>query len=399
MSGDFFLTTWFFLAMRWLCENVVNNSVFLTILISTVVLRLLTLVSDIKQRKTTAKMAVIQPKLDKLKEQYKNDPQRFQQENQKLMKENNISPFAGCLPLLITIPLLFCFIAAFRFWGCEQNVKMAAEMSENISVAMRERGFADKDADNAECVEIFAEKIAETEKIEDAAEKKAAYKELYKDIKVSETFLQAKFLWINNIWQPDNGLAEVVIPAKTFFGANYKSTKKLIYFNDHPEVKRELTDLGLFYDERDTYADVGASGEILEQSDVKKSGLTYKELDKTQQQGLKATAEARYSALMAPLEYVYDGYNNGWFILPVLATLFQVLLVLYTQKQQKESGMAQAQGGGTGKFMLYLMPALSFIFCLSYTAAFAMYWTLSSICMLVVNIILSKTIKTETAKK
>lgn len=378
--------------MRWLCENVVGNSVFLTILISTVLLRLITLFSDIKQRKTTAKTAELQPKLEKLQEQYKNDQQKLQQEQQKLMKESGIGMLSGCLPLVFTMVFLFCFIAAFRFWSYEQNVKILNEMSQNISVAMKAEGLVPEDADSVACIEAFEAQLAEIEKIEDNDEKKAARDALYDKVEVSETFLNSRFLWINNIWQPDNGFSPNVIPAKTFFGANYSSTKKLIYFNENEKAKEDLTALGIFYDDRADYSDVGPSGEIIESADVTGSGVTYKELSDTQKEGLKNAAIERYNALTARLEAVYEGRNNGWFILPVLATLFQAAFVVFSQKNTPQT--PQTNGKGTGKFMLYIMPVLSFVFCLSYTAAFAMYWTLSSMTMLIVNIILSKVIKT-----
>lgn len=69
MQGDFFLTTWFLEAMKWVYSNV--NSVFLTILICTVVLRGITIFSDIATRKSQAKMNGIQPELAKIQ---KNTP-------------------------------------------------------------------------------------------------------------------------------------------------------------------------------------------------------------------------------------------------------------------------------------------------------------------------------------
>ena len=50
--------------MRWLYENI--GSVFFTILISTVVLRGLTVFSDIKTRKSSMKMQAIQPEIQRL---------------------------------------------------------------------------------------------------------------------------------------------------------------------------------------------------------------------------------------------------------------------------------------------------------------------------------------------
>lgn len=72
MTGDFFLTNWFLEAMRWIysltcaiSESGFGN-VFLTILISTILLRALTIFSDIKTRKSSAKMAEVQPEIQRL---------------------------------------------------------------------------------------------------------------------------------------------------------------------------------------------------------------------------------------------------------------------------------------------------------------------------------------------
>lgn len=357
MTGDFFLTQWIFLGMRWLYENVVSNNIFLTILISTILLRLVTLFSDVKQRKSSAKLTELQPQIAKLQQQYKNDPQRLQQEQSKLMKASGVSMFSGCLPMLFTMVFLFCFIAAFRFWGYEQNVKVLIEMSDNISATMQAEGYTDKTDSSADCLAKLAT-LSEEEQ-----------NDVFSKVAISETFNNSQFLWIRNIWQPDNGFSSVVVPAKTFFGAGYKQTKKLIYFKDHPDDKEELAKLGIFYDLGD-----------------------YKNLSKEEQTKLRENAVANYNYLMEPISRAHEGYNNGWFILPVLATLFQLLYAFYNSKQTAKTAGA-AQANGSMKFMLYFMPILSFIFCLSYTSAFAIYWTLSSITMLIVNIILSKVMK------
>ena len=361
MTGDFFLTQWFFLGMRWLCENVVNNNIFLTILISTILLRLITLFSDIKQRKSSTKIAELQPQVEKLQQRYKNDPQRLQQEQAKLMKESGVSMFSGCLPMILTMVFLFCFIAAFRFWGYEQNVKVLIEMSDNIAYTMKEEYPEYKDYTTDECIEKLSEIVTNGEMTDDELNA------FYKKVEPSQTFLQSKFLWINNIWQPDNGFKPVVIPAETFFGANYSSTKKLIYFKEHSEQKQKLENLGIFYDEADNF----------------------KDMSKDEQNALREAAYTRYDELMAPLKLIYKGHNNGWFILPVLATLFQLLYAWYSQKQTAKTAASSAQGQGTMKVMLYIMPIMTFVFCLSYTSAFAIYWTLSSLTMLIVNIILT----------
>ncbi len=64
------------------------------------------------QGKATAsmkKMQLLQPKMTELKEKYKDDPARMNQELMKLYKDYGVNPFAGCLPMLIQIPIFFGF--------------------------------------------------------------------------------------------------------------------------------------------------------------------------------------------------------------------------------------------------------------------------------------------------
>ena len=77
------------------------------------------------------KMAAVQPQLDKLRKKYEKDPQRLNTEQQKLMRENGVSMFGGCLPMLITMPLFFIFIAAFRQWGNEMMVRLILTLDDN----------------------------------------------------------------------------------------------------------------------------------------------------------------------------------------------------------------------------------------------------------------------------
>ncbi len=53
------------------------------------------------------KMQMIQPELKKIQKQYKDDPQRLNQEMMHLYKTYKVNPFGGCLPLLIQMPIFF----------------------------------------------------------------------------------------------------------------------------------------------------------------------------------------------------------------------------------------------------------------------------------------------------
>src|SRR3990172_12748495 len=54
------------------------------------------------------------PKIIKLKEKYKDDKQKLNQEIFKLYKEHGINPLGGCLPLLIQIPIFWAFFVLLR---------------------------------------------------------------------------------------------------------------------------------------------------------------------------------------------------------------------------------------------------------------------------------------------
>jgi YidC/Oxa1 family membrane protein insertase len=60
-----------------------------------------------KQFASMANMRAIQPKMKALQERYKDDKQKQQQEVMKLYKEEKVNPLAGCLPLLLQIPIMF----------------------------------------------------------------------------------------------------------------------------------------------------------------------------------------------------------------------------------------------------------------------------------------------------
>ena len=64
------------------------------------------------QNKATSsmrKMAALSPKMTELREKYKDDPTRMNQELMKLYKEYGVNPFGGCFPMLIQIPIFFGF--------------------------------------------------------------------------------------------------------------------------------------------------------------------------------------------------------------------------------------------------------------------------------------------------
>jgi YidC/Oxa1 family membrane protein insertase len=76
----------------------------------TVIVRLLMIPLTIKQIRSMNALRVLQPQVKAIQEKYKEDKQRMQQEMMKFYKENNVNPFASCLPLILQLPV---FMALF----------------------------------------------------------------------------------------------------------------------------------------------------------------------------------------------------------------------------------------------------------------------------------------------
>ena len=75
------------------------------IIILTVIIRFALWPLTAAQLKSTQKMAALKPHLDRIKSEHGQDKVRHQQEVSKLYKEHGVNPVAGCLPLLLQIPV------------------------------------------------------------------------------------------------------------------------------------------------------------------------------------------------------------------------------------------------------------------------------------------------------
>jgi YidC/Oxa1 family membrane protein insertase len=85
-----------------LLYGLLGRNFVLSILVLTVVIKLITLPLTFRQQVSSMKMAAMQPKIKELQEKYKNEPQKLMEEQRKL----GFSPLSGCLPLLIQFPVL-----------------------------------------------------------------------------------------------------------------------------------------------------------------------------------------------------------------------------------------------------------------------------------------------------
>ncbi len=130
----------------------------LTIILFTLVVKLILLPLDIKQRSSMRRMNALQPKIDEINRKYEKDPEKKNVKTMELYKKERVNPMSSCLPVLIQFPVLIAMFSVMRHIVDEQMVQMFLTVYENGAQA----------------------------------------------------FTPESFLWVRNFWQPDNITAPVI---------------------------------------------------------------------------------------------------------------------------------------------------------------------------------------------
>ena len=97
-------------------EKLGFGSYGLAIIFLTIIIKMILYPLTAKQIQSMKAMQTLQPKLKKLQEKYKDNPQIMQQKLAELYKDAGVNPLAGCLPMLIQMPILMgMYYALFNF--------------------------------------------------------------------------------------------------------------------------------------------------------------------------------------------------------------------------------------------------------------------------------------------
>lgn len=84
------------------------------IIVLTVILKICLYPLTVKQVRSMKAMQELQPKIKALQDKFKGNPQKLNQEIGNLYKQSGVNPFAGCLPLIIQMPILIAIFYAIR---------------------------------------------------------------------------------------------------------------------------------------------------------------------------------------------------------------------------------------------------------------------------------------------
>lgn len=157
-----FLSDFFAWCLRSM-DGLIGNYA-LTIVVLTIIIRLITLPLDLKQRSNQERMQELAPEMASLQKRYANDPVQLQRKTQELYRKMHVNPAMGCLPMLVSLPILFAFFGAMNL--------LASERTVGIMLSAAQYG--------PENVEL------------------------------------PRFFWVHNFWQPDSGFA-TILPSSTEF--------------------------------------------------------------------------------------------------------------------------------------------------------------------------------------
>ena len=133
------------------------NNYALTIILFTILIKLVVMPLNLKSRRSTMRMTSVQPKMQALQEKYKDDQEKLNQKLQELYRKEGVSPMGGCLPMIFSMFILFAMFYALRTFANEQLV--------------------------------------------------AQFLTFYHNPDIDPTTLTDSFLWIKNLWMPDSPFA------------------------------------------------------------------------------------------------------------------------------------------------------------------------------------------------
>jgi len=172
-----------------------------------------------------------------------------------------------------------------------------------------------------------------------------------------------KWFWIKNLWMPDSLFAAAMPDMNTL--RQIPTDQWLAWFNGLDQANLPVL-LQNLPDEMKLTADSFAQANLAE--------TIQRIVDAMQQNPIYVEAVAvkpgwTFNLLITQFSLVNS--FNGLLLLPVLSAVSQITMTKVMGGNQQP---AQGQGAGTGKFMQYFFPIFSLIICLSYSAAFALYW-------------------------
>lgn len=315
--------------LHWIYTIV--GSYGIAIVLFTLLIKMVLLPFDVKSRKSMRRTTQLQPQLAELQKKYKNDKDKLNQKTMELYRKEKISPMSGCLPMLLTLPVLFAMFGAMRMVANEQ---IATHVFHILSTGTAPQFES--------------------------------------------------FLWIKNIWMPDSPFT-AVLPDAMSISQIPLDRWQYVFQNLDATTLAALPDFV-----REGFSSALTSTTL--QPLVNTMVETMNGMEIYQMETALSTSGIAVFFRSIPLLslQMYQSYN-GLFILPVLAAATQFLMTALNPQQQQPAPSADGKpAAGTGAFMKWFFPIFSLYICSTSNAGFALYWVTTNIIAAVQNFILNK---------
>lgn len=116
---------WLAGGLGWLLDLLVQftGSYGVSIILSTIIVRLLLYPLTLSQNKNMVAMKKIQPEVNEIQKKYADNKEELQKKTMELYSKYKINPLGGCLPLLLQLPILWAFFRVLREIPYEQAGK------------------------------------------------------------------------------------------------------------------------------------------------------------------------------------------------------------------------------------------------------------------------------------
>ncbi len=328
------------------------GSFALSIIVLTVIIKLIMSPIDFFNRRTNKKMATMQQKIqgqvEALNKKYANDKKTLNQKLGELYQREKINPMGSCFTMLINLGLTFAiFITLLNGMNAMASYKIATEFetlqTEYVASYVSENGgnIYDEITANPDksIYEICKPYMEQMNAIENEETKNGVLAIANENVAKKHKEIKEGFLWIDNIWIADSPFQNSIPSFDSYAG-----TARL--------TKDQKTD-------------------------------EYKQM---------------YEQIMNPLRET-NGRANGYFILLILCAGLSFLNQwLMMKKQKQENPQAPAN-----KAMLFIMPIFMGIFTLFYTTMFALYLVSSQLVSIgltpLINLISDKCDKRQQVKQ
>ena len=269
----------------------------------TIMVRLVLTPLDFKSRVSMRKTQKLAPQQQALQKKYANDKEKLNQKMSELYKKEHVNPLSSCLPMLLTWPILIAVFGAMRLAANKQLLEQVGQILAGQQPSME------------------------------------------------------PWLWIMNLWMPDNFFSSALPDFNTLRSI---STDEWVKWFNSAEIQNNMPAL---------LKSLNLTEASFQGSDLQKTVEAIVEAMKTLP--FYAEGVATIPGYTVPLvNWSVPQMYNGFLLLPILSAVSQIVM---TKIMGGNQPAAEGQPN-TGKFMQWFFPIFSLWICLGYSAAFALYW-------------------------